>query len=715
MEKNKDIRYLTKGIVTFLLIIAIVGSLVIQIVNAPEFIQKEINYFLGGDYNFINSSLYKNHSYYNGENYGDFIKYYIKSEKISNYPMTAEYRKKNPNQLVAYIKGEGYKNMDSEEEFLYEQKNNPDYIKLNNGEPEDPIYTTNYLTNDKVFLREYGRDFKFNPRKLGFKNNFGIVEGSFVDGELVDFKSESNTDNPKFKKAFNEIEQSVYDTYEGIENDKQGITDLDFVYAINFDSNILRNIIKRSEYQQGKEFIIFSTFFISILLIGLFGILTNYKKSKEVRFYKGVMAFPLEIVILLSFLMTGAWIISIADLLEVIYIELNLGILINFIFIFFDGIAILYFIHGIKSLYNEGLESPIIKNLIIYRLGRFLFNGIKKFYKKSTSGLDATEYRYLGGIYVGLIILGLIATQVVVYYYSFIVFVLWVILVSGLFYFLKKHIDDLKEIEEVSRSIAEGNYDKKIDVDKNKFKEISRNLNEASENLDLAVENAIKSERLKTELITNVSHDLKTPLTSIINYSELITKEDIDSKDKIEYAKIINERSLRLKSLIENLFEVSKVSSNNIELNLTEINFTQLLYQVLGEWEDKLLEKDLITKVSTPEEPVIVKLDGQQTSRILENLFSNISKYTLEGTRVYVDLFENEENLELVIKNISKYPLNISADELMERFTRGDESRSTEGSGLGLSIASSLTEIQNGEFKIEIDGDLFKTTLRFNK
>ena len=227
------------------------------------------------------------------------------------------------------------------------------------------------------------------------------------------------------------------------------------------------------------------------------------------------------------------------------------------------------------------------------------------------------------------------------------------------------------------------------------------------------MENAVKSERMKTELITNVSHDLKTPLTSIINYSELLVDDSLNIEDQKSYANIINEKSHKLRVLIENLFEISKVSSQNIELNLEEIDFSQLVEQVIGEWDDKLIEKNISTNLIIPEKPIILNLDGNQTYRVLENVFSNIEKYALENTRVYVDLLKEENGAELIVKNISKYPLNITPDELKERFTRGDASRNTEGSGLGLSIASSLTEIQGGEFKIDIDGDLFKITIKF--
>ena len=290
---------------------------------------------------------------------------------------------------------------------------------------------------------------------------------------------------------------------------------------------------------------------------------------------------------------------------------------------------------------------------------------------------------------------------------------IWVVLINVITYLLKAYHNDIKAIESASSFLAKGHYDVKIDEDSTKFRTLAHNLNTVRNNLDSAVEDALKSERLKTELITNVSHDLKTPLTSIINYSELIVDEEGSIEDIKEYAKVINDKSHRLKELIEGLFDLSKLSSNNVDLHLEKIDFGQLLEQIYGEWEDKLTEKNIVTNLNRPEEPVIMELDGTQTSRILENLFSNIYKYSLENTRVYVDLYD-DDGVELVIKNISKYPLNISTDELMERFTRGDASRTTEGSGLGLSIAKSLTEVQGGSFEIDIDGDLFKTTIKFN-
>lgn len=192
----------------------------------------------------------------------------------------------------------------------------------------------------------------------------------------------------------------------------------------------------------------------------------------------------------------------------------------------------------------------------------------------------------------------------------------------------------------------------------------------------------------------------------------MLSKEDNSQEEAKEYARIINEKSNKLRVLIEDLFEVSKATSNNIELDRQELDFNSLVAQSIGEWEDKIKENNIEIISNLPDEKVMLKIDGQKFSRVLDNLFSNISKYALENSRVYVDL-RDEGGVKLTIKNISKYPLNISAEELMERFTRGEKSRTTSGSGLGLSIASSFVRAHGASFDIDIDGDLFKVTIKF--
>ena len=234
-----------------------------------------------------------------------------------------------------------------------------------------------------------------------------------------------------------------------------------------------------------------------------------------------------------------------------------------------------------------------------------------------------------------------------------------------------------------------------------------------SRGLKAAVTEQVKAERLKTDLITNVSHDLKTPLTSIISYVDLLKRENIENPRVQEYITVLEQKSSRLKNLTEDLVEASKASSGNITLDLIPIHYTEILQQSLGEFEDKLAARSLQVLTTLPQEDILILADGRQLFRVLENLLNNCCKYALLGSRVYIDLQKDEEMATFTMKNISEAPLNVSPEELTERFVRGDVSRSTEGSGLGLSIAKSLTKLMNGKMKIEIDGDLYKVSLSF--
>ncbi len=263
--------------------------------------------------------------------------------------------------------------------------------------------------------------------------------------------------------------------------------------------------------------------------------------------------------------------------------------------------------------------------------------------------------------------------------------------------------------------IASGDVDYKIPTEKMlpDQKVIAEHVNRIGEGLDAAVEKSLKSERLKTDLITNVSHDIKTPLTSIINYVDLLKKENFEDARIQRYLEILEQKSQRLKNLTEDVVEASKVSSGNISLEFMRINFVEMVQQTSGEFEEKFEKRRLTEILTLPEEEVVIRVDGRRTWRILENIYNNAAKYAMEGSRVYADLRVEDTNAVFTLKNISEQPLNISADELTERFIRGDVSRSTEGSGLGLSIAQNLTQLQGGKFEIYLDGDLFKVTVTF--
>lgn len=265
------------------------------------------------------------------------------------------------------------------------------------------------------------------------------------------------------------------------------------------------------------------------------------------------------------------------------------------------------------------------------------------------------------------------------------------------------------------KRISEGDVTHEISTDKmiGVNKEIAENLNHIGDGLQNAVNEMMKSERLKTDLITNVSHDIKTPLTSIINYVDLLKRENIEDPKIQGYIQILEEKAQRLKTLTEDVVEASKVSSGNISLEYMDVDLVEMLNQTIGEFSEKFEARALKIKVNVPEEPVVIHVDNHRMWRVLENIFNNAAKYSMPGTRVYADLRKENKKVKFSLKNISEQPLNINADELTERFIRGDISRSTEGSGLGLSIAKNLTQLQGGTFELYLDGDLFKVNIEF--
>ena len=304
----------------------------------------------------------------------------------------------------------------------------------------------------------------------------------------------------------------------------------------------------------------------------------------------------------------------------------------------------------------------------------------------------------------------------------------WVgtILVIILIIFLvPKIVEEYLEIKKGVEEVKNGNLTYKIPVMEDakgvrgEFARLASDINDISQASNLAIQNELKSQRLKTELISNVSHDLKTPLTSMVSYLHLLKQEGLDSPNAPEYLEILDSKTQRLKVLTENLFEAAKASSGEIPVNMTSIDLSSMLTQTLVEMEERLAARNLTVQLKGIEEAHRVRADGQLLWRVFENLLGNISKYALENSRVYIDVSEHNvgENglVKIDIKNISKDELNISADELMERFKRGDESRNTEGSGLGLAIAKDLVKMMNGVFEITVDGDLFKATIMLER
>lgn len=282
-------------------------------------------------------------------------------------------------------------------------------------------------------------------------------------------------------------------------------------------------------------------------------------------------------------------------------------------------------------------------------------------------------------------------------------------------YFMRHVIADIRAIKEGVARITKGDFETKVALSGKitLFSELADGINHIGDGLKRAVDTSLKDERMKTELITNVSHDLKTPLTSIINYINLLKRESMPTPAAKHYVEVLDAKAHRLSQLTEDLVEAAKATSGNIELDMMPISFDELMKQALGEFEDKFAEKQLTVVAAYPKTPAVVLADGRRLFRILDNVLQNAYKYAMERTRIYVELGKADGMVCFTMKNISAAQLNISAEELMERFTRGDSSRTTEGSGLGLSIAKDLTRLMEGSFELELDGDLFKVMLTF--
>jgi len=345
-------------------------------------------------------------------------------------------------------------------------------------------------------------------------------------------------------------------------------------------------------------------------------------------------------------------------------------------------------------------------------IGSICGNVKRRFEKLSEVDLsDKTDTVLLKYVLIQMVIVGVIAC-----FWSFGI-VLSVLYSVLLFFYIRKKLKKVQKDYQVllkeAHQLADGRFDEEITQDVGIFNALGEEFKNVRTGFEKAVCEEMKSQNMKTELISNVSHDLKTPLTGIKNYAELLGQNNVSEQDKQVYLENLQHYIDRLNNLIEDLFEVSKVNSGNIELNPVELNVVALIQQAQAETEDLLKQKKLTVILDAPENGIVQALDGDKTYRIFENLFTNIAKYALPGTRVYVSATAQPEYTEIVFKNISEAQMNFTPEEIVERFVRGDKSRHESGSGIGLAIVKSFTEVQNGTFSIEIDGDLFKAVVRF--
>lgn len=369
------------------------------------------------------------------------------------------------------------------------------------------------------------------------------------------------------------------------------------------------------------------------------------------------------------------------------------------------GITLYFILSSVRNIKNK----TFLKNTLIYRIYLFLKSQFKRLEKTFSHKTVKTAGLYLGAYTLIVAVVSKITGGGVIIIACAVVFLC-------AYLFLDKRFSEFDIIRNEIKELKDGNTAVKTDISKITnviLKETAADLEKIGDGVQKAVDKQIKAERMKSELITNVSHDLKTPLTSIISYSDLLCKEKLTPDEANDYAKIIKDKSLRLKKLTSDLFDMSKVQSGNEKLIKENIDVSLLLSQAVGEADDRIKKSELEFVMNVPEEKIIISADGKKLSRVFENLVINAVKYAMKNTRVYVDLKKDNKKCIIEMKNISSYPLNFDSEEITQRFVRGDISRSTEGNGLGLAIAKSYTEACGGSFKIITDGDLFKARIEF--
>lgn len=396
------------------------------------------------------------------------------------------------------------------------------------------------------------------------------------------------------------------------------------------------------------------------------------------------------------------------QMLGIPYAEL-VPVVLQFIGMMLTGLFTAMGIFEIKYMLTSGFCRYWKEDSLI---GSICGNVKRRFEKLSEVDLsDKTDTVLLKYVLIQMVIVGVIACC---WSFGIVLSVLYSVL---LFFYIRKKLKKVQKDYQVllkeAHQLADGRFDEELTQDVGIFNALGDELKNVRIGFEKAVSEEIKSQNMKTELISNVSHDLKTPLTGIKNYAELLGQDNVSGQDKQVYLENLQHYIDRLNNLIEDLFEVSKVNSGNIELNPVELNVVALIQQAQAETENLLKQKNLTVILDAPENGIVQALDGDKTYRIFENLFTNIAKYALPGTRVYVSATAQPDYTEIAFKNISEAQMNFTPEEIVERFVRGDKSRHESGSGIGLAIVKSFTEVQNGTFSIEIDGDLFKAVVRF--
>ena len=508
------------------------------------------------------------------------------------------------------------------------------------------------------------------------------------------------------------------------------IKNMKYVYAIPKNLKYIDDISNSEQRAKDYSYTKASYLFINIAItfVILVAIIIPYKELKEIKIFKKIFNIPIEILLIVIYL---AYIYIYCESNQLIIKTVNNDSIIKFTQLqvsqdfsnivnyllnvaYWSVLFSIVFISIVllKHILKSNTKKYLKENSLIYKISNSIINKLKDAYNIEIG--RENNKKLITILLINLIVVGLICAT-----WFFGLVLLLPIYTICLYMIIKKKYSiinkDYKKLLNITKDIANGNLNTNLEEDLGTFNLLKNEIGNIQIGFKKAVDEEVKSQKMKTELISNVSHDLKTPLTSIITYVDLLKDENLSDEKRRLYIDTLDRKSERLRVLIEDLFEVSKANSGNVSLNIVDVDIVSLMKQTLLEVEDKMKSSNLTLRNNFPDEKVILKLDSQRMFRVFENLLINITKYAMPNSRVYIDIIDKTDKVEISFKNMTAEEITFNVNELVERFVRGDKARNTEGSGLGLAIAKSFVELQGGSIDVSIDGDLFKVVIVLKK
>ncbi|MBS4956991.1 MAG: sensor histidine kinase [Clostridium sp.] len=730
-EKNRE-DYKSKGIIAMLLMISIIFTAALGMCSSYRTINKaakgvKVNYF--DEYGFASVIADSSYALYydsikeDNKNASDILLNIDSNISEDYYSYIQEDFNSNINMFNSEVRGwQNGANLGNLKYYYYNTSNSNTNTTLDESVK---------VENDNIDLSQLTTEKYRFYTVINFDSDGNINIGETIGANPEYLKSNIESQLMSIRSEYN----ISYDDYEnGYYNITMNpIKNMTVVYAVPEILNSYDNIswgIQNADMRR-YEGIGAGVAFIIVGIVALVALVFPIKKAKNTVLFKGISKIPFEIWIIIIGLaiaalgpLSGQLIKATLDGdLQLVFTEMIPNLIIperviwifNFIIWLASYAAVFFFVLIIKYVFNIGFVKYIKQRTIWGRVIMFFVKAIKRTLDEITK-VDLREKN--NKLIVKLLLINAVILLIItsIWFFGIPVIIFYSII---LFFVIRKYVDKISEkyskLREATSKIAQGKLDVNIEEDLGLFEPFKEDLKEIQKGFKKAVDEEVKSQKMKTDLISNVSHDLKTPLTAIITYADLLKDENLSEEKRKQYIETLDKKAQRLQVLIEDLFEMSKATSGNITLNIENIDVVSLMKQTLLELEDKLEEANLSVRNNMPESKVVLPLDSQRTFRVFENLVINMTKYAMPNTRVFIDIIENEKYVEIIMKNMAAEEITFNVDTIAERFVRGDESRNTEGSGLGLAIAKSFVELQGGTFNISVDGDLFKVTIKFVK